>query len=254
MKKIFFCILIFFTYSIYAGDNDLLHEYTLLYTDLLNLRTWGYKSFYNGELNRADGYIHISQGAIEMTEVPFDCAIIGEGFFKIRLADDSEAYTRSGNFRVDQNGTITTSQGYPLYETICLGETFLPDSFTITKDHSMYVSTVDTNNTITRSQLGRLLTYKIPNEYLEHYEDAIYTIKETADYEEEITFDNYLIQGSLELSNYALLPVVIRMYYILSLLDENVIPHIEFKKELLKIQIENLSNTEEILPFIHYDY
>jgi len=70
------------------------------------------------------------------------------------------------------------------------------------------------------------------------------------------------------MSNYPLLPVVLRMYYILSIIDDSVIPNINFKKELLNILIQkyldkNLLNwyfeerfnlLESSLPFIKYDY
>jgi flagellar basal body rod protein FlgF len=245
--RIFYYILIFFAYTAYADNNDLLNDYKLLYIDLLNLKTWGYKSFYNNELNRSNETINISQGTIQITENNFDCAIVGEGFFKIRLDNNLAAYTRDGNFRVDENGVIVTPQGYQIYENICLGEQFLPESFKITKDHNIYVNIVNENQELVETQVGKLLTYKIPNEYLKHYEGAIYIIKDNMEYEEEIIFDNYIIQGALELSNYALLPVVLRMYYILSVLNENVIPNIEFKKELLKMQIEKMSNNNYLL-------
>jgi flagellar basal body rod protein FlgG len=240
-------------HTVYGDDNDLLRDYQLLYIDLLNIKTWGYKSFYNTDSNRSGESINISQGSLQMTGNNFDCAIVGEGFFKIRLENNRIAYTRNGAFKTDPDGVMVTPQGYPLYESICPGKSFLPESFTITRDHDVYAA--ETN-------LGKLLTYKIPGEYLEYYKDAIYTIKDNADYKEEVTFDNFIIQGALESSNYDLLPVIVRMYYILSVLDKNMMPNIEFKKELLKIQILRLSATEErpgdylesILPFIKWDY
>jgi flagellar basal body rod protein FlgF len=246
-QKFFFCIFIFFTHIIYADDNDLLNDYKLLYIDLLNIKTWGYKSFYNNDLNRSNGKINISQGAIQLTENNFNCAIHGEGFFKIRLENNFAAYTRNGQFKVDTDGVLVTSQGYPLYESICLGESFLPQSFKITRDHNIYINTADENQRIVEIKLGQLLTYKIPSENLEHYEDAIYIIKEDTEYEEELTFDNFIINGALELSNYELLSVILRMYYILSVLDENIIPNIEFKRELLRIQIEKMANNNYLL-------
>jgi flagellar basal body rod protein FlgF len=247
-QKLFFCyIFIFFIHNIYAGDNDLLNDYKLLYIDLLNVKTYGYKSFYSRNINRSSENINISQGTIQMTENTFDCAIAGEGFFKIRLENNIIAYTRNGQFLVDADGVLVTSQGYPLYESICLGESFLPQSFKITKDHNIYIDTVDESQGKVEIKLGMVLTYKIPSEYLEYYKDAIYTIKDSAEYEEELTFDNSIIQGALELSNYELLSVVLRMYYILSVLEENMIPNIEFKKELLKMQIEKMANDNYLL-------
>jgi flagellar basal body rod protein FlgF len=220
---------------------DLSKDYRLLYTDLSNIRTWAYKSFYSGERNRSGENINISQGALRMTGNKLDFAVHGEGFFKIRLNDNRAAYTRNGSFKVDPEGVIVTFQDYPLYDSIVLEEYFLPESLRITRDHDIYVH-IAAGTQIVEKKAGTLLTYRIPAECLEHYEGAIYTIKDGAEYREEPVFDNRILQGALELGNYELLPLVLRMYYILSVLDESAAPNIEFKRELLKIQIENMAD------------
>jgi flagellar basal-body rod protein FlgG len=53
-------------------------------------------------------------GALEVTETPLDMAIEGEGFFQVALADGTMGYTRSGTFRLDQDGRIVTADGYAL--------------------------------------------------------------------------------------------------------------------------------------------
>jgi len=145
MKKacIFFCILAFLSCFVYADDNDLLTDYKLLYIDLINLRTWGYKSFFNNELNRSAENINIAQGALFLTEVKSHVSIHGEGFFKIRLENGLVGYTRSGEFLFDECGNIVTPRGYPLYDNICLEGAFLPDTIRITNDHKIYVSIAD---------------------------------------------------------------------------------------------------------------
>ncbi len=52
------------------------------------------------------------QGQIEPTDRPWDLAIVGEGFFQIRMPDGSAAYTRDGGFRLDGEGRLTTADGY----------------------------------------------------------------------------------------------------------------------------------------------
>jgi flagellar basal-body rod protein FlgG len=51
-------------------------------------------------------------GTLISTGRNFDFAIIGEGLFRLRLPDGSEAYTRDGNFRLDGEGNLVTSQGF----------------------------------------------------------------------------------------------------------------------------------------------
>ena len=45
-------------------------------------------------------------GPIETTDNPFDFAIQGGGFFAVRRADGSEAYTRNGRFFRDETGVL----------------------------------------------------------------------------------------------------------------------------------------------------
>ena len=145
MKKIyiFCCILAFLSCFAHADDNGLLNDYKLLYIDLINMRTWGYKSFFNNELNRSAENINIAQGALFLTEVKSHVSIHGEGFFKIRLENGLVGYTRSGEFLFDECGNIVTPRGYPLYDNICLEGAFLPDTIRITNDHKIYVSIAD---------------------------------------------------------------------------------------------------------------
>ena len=55
-----------------------------------------------------------TQGNIQQTEGHLDVAISGDGFFQIQLPDGSTGYTRDGSFRLDNQGQVVTSQGYPV--------------------------------------------------------------------------------------------------------------------------------------------
>lgn len=55
-----------------------------------------------------------SEGGIRTTGNPFDLAVEGDGFFVVQMEDGSEAYTRSGAFQLDQNGTLVTADGRPV--------------------------------------------------------------------------------------------------------------------------------------------
>jgi flagellar basal-body rod protein FlgF len=50
-------------------------------------------------------------GAIEKTDNPNDFAIDGDGFFAVRRADGTEAYTRNGRFFRDEEGTLKLGRG-----------------------------------------------------------------------------------------------------------------------------------------------
>jgi flagellar hook protein FlgE len=52
-----------------------------------------------------------SQGSVEATGVPTDVAIQGSGFFVVQNADGTLNYTRAGDFSVDANNNLVTSDG-----------------------------------------------------------------------------------------------------------------------------------------------
>jgi flagellar basal-body rod protein FlgG len=55
-----------------------------------------------------------TQGDLTSTSNQLDIAIEGDGFFQVQMPDGSLAYTRSGTFRLDQQGQMVTPEGYPL--------------------------------------------------------------------------------------------------------------------------------------------
>lgn len=60
------------------------------------------------------------QGDFRETSSPLDLAIEGEGFFQVSLPDGSTAYTRTGSFKMDSEGNVVTSEGYPMLPNIAV--------------------------------------------------------------------------------------------------------------------------------------
>ena len=52
------------------------------------------------------------QGNLQLTDNPLDVAIKGKGFFQVDLPDGTTAYTRDGSFKLGNDGTIETADGY----------------------------------------------------------------------------------------------------------------------------------------------
>jgi flagellar hook protein FlgE len=52
-----------------------------------------------------------TQGNLSITGNAMDVAINGAGFFQLLMQDGTTAYTRSGNFKLDNQGTIITNTG-----------------------------------------------------------------------------------------------------------------------------------------------
>ncbi|SHK41161.1 flagellar basal-body rod protein FlgG [Thermocrinis minervae] len=75
----------------------------------------------------ADTYGIFTQGNIIQTGNTFDLAIQGDGFFKVVLPDGTIAYTRNGQFKLDANGRLVNTDGYPLDPEI----TIPPDTISV---------------------------------------------------------------------------------------------------------------------------
>jgi flagellar basal-body rod protein FlgG len=64
--------------------------------------------------------IIFSQGNFQQTDNPLDLVIQGRGFFQVRRPSGELAYTRSGQFHLDRDGNVVTSDGDPLEPQITI--------------------------------------------------------------------------------------------------------------------------------------
>jgi len=64
--------------------------------------------------------IIMTQGDLNQTNNPLDLAIQGTGFFQVQRPDGTIAYTRAGNFFLNNQGTIVDSQGDLLIPNITI--------------------------------------------------------------------------------------------------------------------------------------
>ena len=73
-----------------------------------------------GDQERAPGVVEIgtytdfSQGAIKETGNPFDVALTNPNDFFVIETPEGPQYTRAGNFTLNEEGTLVTSDGYPV--------------------------------------------------------------------------------------------------------------------------------------------
>ncbi len=93
-----------------------------------------------------------TQGSFQLTQNQLDMAIEGAGFFQVVLPDGNTAYTRAGNFSLNENGDVVTSgSGYLLQPAL----TVPPDasSFDVGLDGTV---TVRVPNNPAPVQLGQI--------------------------------------------------------------------------------------------------
>lgn len=63
-------------------------------------------------------YRILTQGSATLTDNPYDLAVQGKGYFQILMPSGETAYTRAGNFEVNNEGKIVTPDGYELQPSI----------------------------------------------------------------------------------------------------------------------------------------
>lgn len=91
------------------------------------------------------------QGDFANTGNSLDLVIEGEGFFQILLPDGTTAYSRSGAFKMDSDGRIVNSDGYPLEPSITIPANTL--NTTVSSDGK--ISVLQAGNT-TPTQIGQI--------------------------------------------------------------------------------------------------
>ncbi len=122
-------------YSALSGSIAAMKRMDIISNNLANVNTPGYKkdkmlfeSMLAGAVNppavpqastadpilqKENVYVDYGEGSVAQTGNPLDMAIDGDGFFVIQTPQ-GQAYTRQGNFRLAADGTLVTSDGYPV--------------------------------------------------------------------------------------------------------------------------------------------
>jgi len=116
-----------------SGMRSRMESLDLLANNMANASTGGYKadrefySLYSAAEAQDSGssttmpviekpWIDLSQGSLTPTGNPLDVALSGKGFFGVS-GPNGTLYTRNGDFRLSANGSLVTSDGYPVRST-----------------------------------------------------------------------------------------------------------------------------------------
>ncbi len=99
-----------------------------------------------------------TQGELNETDNPLDVAIQGAGFFQVQRPDGTIAYTRAGQFHLNNQGTIVTTDGDPLIPTITIPSN--ATAVTITQYGVVNATLAGQQNP---SQLGQIQLATFPN-------------------------------------------------------------------------------------------
>lgn len=96
-----------------------------------------------------------SQGPSKVTNNMLDLMINGDGFFQVQKPNGDIAYTRDGQFKIDSNGRIVNSNGYPLVPIVQVPQG--TQGLTITNRGEVKALSATGQNTIGRLQLASFI-------------------------------------------------------------------------------------------------
>jgi flagellar basal-body rod protein FlgF len=137
-------------------------------------------------------------GALMTTGRDLDVAVNGEGWIAVQGADGREAYTRSGDLRVDASGQLRNGSGLAV-----MGD---GGPLAVPPNSSLMVGTDGTISIVplgqgpeTVSSVGRIKLVNPPAETLERGTDGLFRLKDGTDAPPEVTVQ--LATGALESSN-----------------------------------------------------
>jgi flagellar basal-body rod protein FlgF len=137
-------------------------------------------------------------GAIQHTGRELDVAVQGEGWLAVQAEDGSEAYTRNGSLRLDENGVLRSASGLSVVGDG--GPLSIPPGRNLAVAKDGTISLVPDGSAATGlTSIGRLKLVNPPEAELTRGDDGLFRMKDgsTADADPKVT----VISGSLESSN-----------------------------------------------------
>jgi flagellar basal body rod protein FlgG len=142
--------------EVLAGRKKLVDKMKLHARNLAHALTFGYRARIWSD---AAVLVSNEQGLLRRTERDLDLAIDGEGFFRVRLPDNTIAFTRGGNLNIDSQGNLVTMEDHLLDPPITV-----PDNVTrLFIDQTGLVQGFDPQNPTTLQLVGQLEVTRFPN-------------------------------------------------------------------------------------------
>ncbi len=150
--------------------------------------------------NDVSTYRDTAKGSIRMTDNPFDLAMTGPGYFQVETPFGTR-YTKSGNFQVDAQGTLMTTQGYAVLGNDG-GRITIPDGVKRVVINGLGQISADGND------IGQVGMAEFRNEQkMERLGNSLYNSKEAPVPAER----SRIVQGGLENSNVSAVSELVRV-------------------------------------------
>lgn len=147
-------------------------------------------------------------GAIQHTGRDLDIALQGEGWLAVQAADGSEAYTRLGSLKLDENGVLQTHTGLNVMGDG--GQLSIPPGRNVAVARDGTISLVPNGSAATGvTSVGRLKLVNPPAADLVRGDDGLFRLKDgsPAPGDSKVT----VISGALESSNVNVVDEMVNM-------------------------------------------
>jgi flagellar basal-body rod protein FlgF len=147
-------------------------------------------------------------GVIQQTGRELDVAVQGSGWFAVQAADGSEAYTRNGSFKLDENGVLLTSSGLTVMGDG--GPISIPPGRNVAIAKDGTISLVPDGSQATGlTSVGRLKLVKPAEADLVRGDDGLFRMKDggAADADPYVN----VVSGALESSNVNVVDAMVDM-------------------------------------------
>ena len=179
---------------------------------------------------------NFAEGVIQQTGNPLDVAIKGKGWIALQLPDGTEAYTRTGHLKLDENGLLQTQNGLNV-----MGDggpiNVPPDTeIFIAKDGTVSgIATNTTPNVVTA--LGRIKLVNPPEAELVHGDDGLFRAKDGNPFDADENVE--AIGGAIESSNVNIAEAMVNMI--------SLARNFEMHMNMLKNAESNATKADQIL-------
>ena len=147
-------------------------------------------------------------GAIQHTGRELDMAVQGDGWIAVQAPDGSEAYTRNGSLKVDENGILLTRDGLQVMGDG--GPLSIPPGRNVAVGKDGTISLVPDGSAATGlTSIGRMKLVNPPAGDLVRGDDGLFRLKDggAADVDPKVA----LIGGALESSNVNVVDEMVNM-------------------------------------------
>ncbi len=85
-------------------------------------------------------YVSTQAGSMHQTGGDFDFAIHGKAYFRVQLADGSEALTRAGNFKIDADGNLLTQGNQAVLDKVGAAITLPVGDISATSNGAIFIN------------------------------------------------------------------------------------------------------------------